>query len=157
MAFTVEQGIILDRPVHEVWNYVMAHNEWRKPAVLAVRKLTKGPDGVGSRYENKLKTPVGTRTVVNELTVFEPPSRMSWRQPEMKGPLAVLEGHNFLEPAGDGTRFTIRITYKMPGPWRLFEPLVRRQMEKSIFPTELQQLGLALGAREQGSGVTARG
>jgi hypothetical protein len=151
MAFTVEQSITINRSAQEVWEYVMAHNEWRKPAVLAVRKLTVGPDGVGSRYENRLKMPVGSRTVVNELTVFDPPTRMSWRQPEIKGPFGVVEGHNFLEPVGEGTLFTIKITYKLPGLWRLIGPLVRRRMENSVFPTELQQLGLALGAGVQDS------
>lgn len=149
MPFTVEQSILIDRPVDEVWDYIAAHNEWRRPAVLAVRKLTDGPDGVGARYENILKMPLGTSTVVNEVTVFDPPNQMSWRQPEIRGPIGVVEGHNFLEPAGDGTRFTIKITYETPGLWRVFRPLARRRIEKSVFPTGLKQLRDALGGRDR--------
>jgi uncharacterized membrane protein len=144
MAFTVEQTIIIDRPVQEVWDYIMAHNEWRRPAVLAVRKVTDGPDGVGSRYENTLKMPLGTSTVVNEVTVFDPPGQISWRQPEIKGPVGVAEGRNFLEPAGNGRRFTLKIIYETPGLWRLLQVVARRQLETSVFPAELQQLRATL-------------
>lgn len=144
MAITVEQSILINRPVQEVWDHIVAHNEWRRPAVLAVRKLTDGPDGVGARYENTLKMPVGTSTVVNEVTVFEPPRQISWRQPEIKGPIGVVEGHNYLEPAVDGTRFTMKITYETPGLWRALQWLARWRLERTVFPTGLQQLRATL-------------
>jgi hypothetical protein len=36
-----------------------------------------------------------------------------------QGANGAAEGHDFLEPAGNGTRFTMKITYKTPGLWRL--------------------------------------
>ena len=75
---------------------------------------------------------------------FDPPNRLSWYQPELKGPVATLDGNYLLESHGEGTRFTLRSTYEAPGLWRLITPYAKRQLEKNIFPTLLRQLKEAL-------------
>jgi hypothetical protein len=40
MAFRVEESVVIDRPREEVWDYVIEHDEWRRPDVLEVGKVT---------------------------------------------------------------------------------------------------------------------
>jgi uncharacterized protein YndB with AHSA1/START domain len=147
MAITVEQSINIDRPIEEVWDYLLNHNEWRRPYVLGVRKITESGHGVGARYEDRFKAMGLEGTVVNELTEFEPPRRMSWTQPDKKGPVYVVTGSYTLESLDGRTRFTLTNRYEMPGLWRLLTPLLRRQTEREIYPTLLRQLKQAIEAR----------
>lgn len=141
MPFTVEQSIEIDAPIQEVWDYVVEHDEWRQPLVVEVRKLNGGPHGVGSRYEDRFRVAGMSGAVVNELTHFDPPTRMSWIQPEKKPPVYVVEGSYLLEELGEGrTRFTLRNAYQPRGPFRLLAPLIRRKTERDHYPMLLGQL-----------------
>ena len=86
MAFKVEASIVIDRPRDDVWDYVVKHDDWRRPDVIEVRKLTDGPPGSGTRYEDTVQMMGREMTVVNEVRRFEPPSYMSWTQVSERAP-----------------------------------------------------------------------
>lgn len=141
MAFTIEQDVTINRPIAEVWDYVVEHDDWRRPFVLSVRKLTNGPHDVGSRYENSVKIGFKSGTVVNELTAFNPPTRMSWTQPERHGPVSVIAGSYLLESLGETqSRFTLTNTYEPMGVFRLLAPIARHQVATKVYPQLLRQL-----------------
>jgi uncharacterized membrane protein len=150
MAFTVEQSIEIERPRQEVWDYVIEHDEWRRPQILEVRPLSDGPPDVGTRYEDKAQMMGREMKVVNELVRFEPPRLVAWTQVERRGPLYTVEGRYELASVDGGTRFTLSADYEAPGLWRLVAPLIRRQINTKIYPSLLGQLKSILEAEQKG-------
>jgi uncharacterized protein YndB with AHSA1/START domain len=140
MAFRVEESILIDRPREEVWDYVMAHNDWRRPEVLEVRKLTDGPAGEGARYEDTVQMMGREMTVVNEISQLEPPSYISWSQVGEEGPAYSEKGSYELESVNGKTRFTLAGRYRATGFWRLLVPMIRRRLQNDTFPRYLRQL-----------------
>lgn len=132
MSFTVEASAIIARPREEVFAYLESHDDWRGPAVQEVRRLDPGQPAVGSRYQNVWRSRGRTFTVVNEVTVREPPHRLSWRQVGGSAPVQVIEGNYLLEDVIAGTRFTIRTTYQPRGPARLVAPLLRSIITRTV-------------------------
>jgi uncharacterized protein YndB with AHSA1/START domain len=92
MSFEVQESIVIDRPREAVWNYVIEHDEWRRPEIVEVRKLTEGPHGKGARYEDTAKMMGQEMKVVNEILRFEPPSLLSWTQISEEGPSTTIKG-----------------------------------------------------------------
>lgn len=140
MAFKVEESIVIDRPPEEVWQYVVEHNEWRRPDIVQVRKLTDGPVGSGTRYENTARQMGREMTTVNEVQRFEPPRYISWTQVGRNGPAYTVEGCYQLESLDGKTRFTLVGNYEAPGLWQLMVPFIRRKIENDIFPRFVRQL-----------------
>lgn len=140
MAFTVTESIEIDRPREDVWDYVIAHDEWRRPDVVQVRQLTDGPPGVGTRYEDTVRMMGREMTVVNEVNGFDPPGRIAWTQAGQEGPVRTIEGSYELGPSNGGTRFTLRGTYEAGGLMKLLVPLVRGRLQNKTYPTFLRQL-----------------
>lgn len=140
MPFKAEESIIIDRPRQEVWDYVIDHDDWRRPDVLEVRKLTDGPPGEGTRYEDTVRLMGREMMTVNEVLQFEPPRYISWTQVGDEGPARTVEGSYELESRDGRTRFTLSGEYEASGLFRLLAPLIRRQLQNNTFPTFLRQL-----------------
>jgi uncharacterized protein YndB with AHSA1/START domain len=140
MAFKVEESIVIDQPREEVWDYVIEHDEWRRPDVIEVRKLTEGPPGVGSRYEDTAKMMGRELVLVNEVQRFEPPRLISWTQVSEEGPVETIEGSYTLESLDGKTRFTLMGEYKTGGLLGLLTPVIRRQLQNKTYPKILNQL-----------------
>jgi uncharacterized protein YndB with AHSA1/START domain len=140
MAYTVEQSVLIDRPPEDVWEHVTTRDAWRRPYIVEVRDLDGGAPEPGSRYEDVFEVMGQKGTVINVLTEVDPPHRMAWTQPEKKGPVYVTEGHYELTEEDGKTRFTLSNTYEMPGLWKVLKPVIRRQSEKTAYPTMLRQL-----------------
>lgn len=141
MPFTIEQSVTIDRPIEEVWEYVVHEDAWRRPFVTRVERLDDGPVKPGSRYEDSFNVAGSEGTVVNEITKVERPTYLEWSQPEGQGgPVRVLEGAYVLEDMSGQTRFTLTNTYEGNGLWKLVMPLMRLQVAKRIYPKMLQQL-----------------
>ena len=119
MSFTVEDSIFINRPRQVVWDYVIEHDEWRRPTLLEVRKLTDGPPGVGTRYEDRVEQMGRELTLVNEVRRFEPPEYLSWTQVTKEGPVRTVEGSYRLEALDGQTRFILTTEYEAAGLWRL--------------------------------------
>ena len=140
MGFTVEESVVIDRPREDVWDYVVEHDEWRRPQVVRVRKLTPGPPGSGTRYEDTVQMMGREMRTVNEVLDFEPPSIISWTQVDKGGPAYTVKGSYELEDLDGKTRFTLFGNYEAEGLWRLLVPLIRRQLQNDTYPTFLGQL-----------------
>lgn len=148
MAFRVEESVVIDRPRQEVWDYVIGHDDWRRPDVLEVRKLTDGPPGKGTRYEDTARVMGRELKTVNEVVRFDPPGYISWTQLGEDGPAQTIEGSYELETLGQRTRFTLSGEYEASGLFRLMVPLIRRQLQNDTFPRFLRQLKEILENRE---------
>jgi hypothetical protein len=66
------------RPQPEAFEYTADFSnieEW-DPGVVASRKVTEGPIGVGTRFELEVKFGVGTTPMTYEVTVYQPDHRV---------------------------------------------------------------------------------
>ena len=145
--FEVKVRTRLNAPTQSVWDYLMTHDEWRRPYVPVVTKLTEGAIRVGSRFENHVEGGGRRWTVINEMTRVEPPHRLTWRQANNAGPTTTIEGNYLLEATDGGTEFTMHNVLEtvgwMSGPvW-----LNRWILEKRVYPTFFRQLRQALDER----------
>jgi uncharacterized protein YndB with AHSA1/START domain len=150
MSFTVRESIVIDSPREDVWEYVANQDEWRRPTVLAVRKLTEGPPKVGTRYEDTVKLMGRDMTIVNELLSYDPPRSMSWKQVEETGPAYAIKGRYDLDALNGKTQFTLSTEYGTPGLGRLVAPFIRRRLANHVYPTLLSQLKDALEDQREG-------
>ena len=125
-----EHSVTIDRPIDEVFAFLAdGENDprWRS-GVLDVERVAG--DGVGARYRQGVKGPMGRRVAADyEVTEFAPPRALGFRA--TAGPVRP-EGRYELEPAGAGTRvrFTLRCTPR--GVARLMTPMVARTMRSEV-------------------------
>lgn len=140
MAITIEQHIVIDRPVEAVWDYLVNHDEWRKPIVKSVRKISDRPHGEGARYQNKVS--MGREmTIINRITAFDPPHKMTWIQENPTAPVYTAEGHYLLEPVEEGrTRFTLKLTSQPVGLWRVLAPVFKLMFARGVAPSLVKKL-----------------
>ncbi len=123
MAFTVEHSIDIDASPDAVYRYLATNDDWRRPTMKSVTALTDGPMRVGSRYETRGRAGGVPFRVVNEITHHDSPRRLAWKEISSTSPVVCIEGCYQLDPAGAGTRFTLRNTYT--ARVRLATPLLR--------------------------------
>jgi hypothetical protein len=142
--FEVKTKTRLDVPIKAAWDYLMTHDDWRRPYVSAVIKLTEGEVQVGSRFENQIRGGGRRWTVINEMTRVEPPRRLTWRQVNKAGPTITVEGNYLLEAADDRTEFTMHNVLETVG-WRSGPVWLNRWiLEKRVYPTFFKHLRQAL-------------
>ena len=131
MAPITESVEIARRP-EEVFAYLDdldRHGEWQEQ-LIAVRRETEGPTGVGTRVTDTRKVPGGKRDVTYEITAHDPPRRSSFRG--VNGPIRPV-GTITVEPAGEEhSRVTLEIDFEGHGVGKLLVPLVRREARKNI-------------------------
>jgi uncharacterized protein YndB with AHSA1/START domain len=139
-------SLILSRPIEDAYRFLTEaeqETDWRRPYVLASRKLTEGPVGVGTRFETVNRFWGKRETVVTEITAKEPPTLLSWKQVN-KGTF-VTDGSYRLEPTNGGTRFTLDLTGQGRGLFKPFEKAFGRYQDKRVIPRFFSQLEEALG------------
>jgi uncharacterized protein YndB with AHSA1/START domain len=139
-------SVVLAKPVEEVWRFLTdpdRDTNWRRPHVLSSRKLTDGPLGVGSRFETVNKFWGKKETVVTEIIAMDPPRLLSWKQVN-KGTF-VTDGSYRLEPANEGTRFTLTLVGEGKGLFKLLAKRFARYQDREVIPLFLQQLKEAVG------------
>ncbi|MFP3915029.1 MAG: SRPBCC family protein [Actinomycetota bacterium] len=146
-AFEVSREI--DAPIDRVWEYLVSHDEWRRPFIESVRKLSDGVLEVGTRYENRGKLGPRELTLINEITELDPPHRLGWRQVNTDAPVVTNRGTYTLEQLDDRrTRFTLSVRSTTNGlasilapvmPWmakRVMGPKLMGQLEQGIAQTQ---------------------
>lgn len=127
MAGRFEATVKIDRPIEEVFDFLADGENDPKfsPRVLAIRKTTDGPPGVGTVYASTVKD-AGMKTKREfELTEFERPTRIRWAE-RSKNLITASEGGYDLAPDGDGTHVTIHNVLEGHGPGKLLAPLAVR-------------------------------
>jgi uncharacterized protein YndB with AHSA1/START domain len=127
MAGRFEATVVIDRPIDEVFAFLADGENDPKfsPRVLEIAKTTDGPPGVGTVYASTVKD-AGVKTKRQfELTEFEPPTRIRWREIS-KNAIAAPEGGYDLAPEGEATRVTLYNVLEGHGIGKLFAPLALR-------------------------------
>lgn len=128
--------VTIARPIEDVFAYVAdgeRNGEWR-PGVVEIRR-DSGDGGVGTRYTQKVRGPMGRSISADyEVTTFEPPRRLAFRT--VTGP-ARPRGTYELAPAADGgTSVTFTLEAEMGGLGGL---LLRRPVQRTM-EEEVQML-----------------
>jgi uncharacterized membrane protein len=125
-----EHTITVERPIEEVFAFLAnAENDprWRS-GVLDIARV--GGDGVGARYRQGVKGPMGRRVPADfEITEYVPPRAIGFRA--IAGPVRP-EGRYELEPAGTGTRVRFSLACTPRGLARLMTPMVARTMRSEV-------------------------
>lgn len=117
----VEVARVFSHPLERVFRRYTDHAGWSEWAGMGgVRLVKEGAperDGVGAVRVFSL-APTGLR---EEVTLFDPPTRMEYRISEGGFPLAEHRGEVLFTPQGTATRVTWRISFasRIPGTGKL--------------------------------------
>jgi len=128
---TNEKIITINRPVEEVFAYVSDlpnGPEWQ-PGLVEVRRITEGPDGVGTQY-NGVRKFMGRRIEsVIEYTTYEPNKKLVFKSISGNSPLV----QSFLfEPTAAGTKLTARLELQTSGLMGLAEPFITSSLKREV-------------------------
>jgi carbon monoxide dehydrogenase subunit G len=107
MAERFGATVTIERPVEEVFAFLADGENDKKfsPRIVEIEKTTDGPPGVGTVYASTAKDGGIKAKHEFELTEFEAPSRIRWKELS-RGPVFVTEGGYDIAPAGAGTELT---------------------------------------------------
>lgn len=148
MSATWGGTIVLDRPPDAVWDFLTSESNdanWRGPWVRSVRQLSDGPLGIGSRYETVYRFFGRLERVIVEVTEFDAPRRMAWRQVDSET-VASNVGSYDLEAVDGGTRFTVTGTFTSRGWRRMIDVPFAWYLRHGPVQRQHAQLAKALGA-----------
>jgi uncharacterized protein YndB with AHSA1/START domain len=140
----VAQTVTIDRPVQEVWDYLM---DSRNDAVWISNVVEVGrggdvPVADGVEIDETLKF-IGIRVPVTMTVVDHQP--MTHSAVEVRGPVPGRGSYD-LAPEGDGTRLTMNFDAEAHGFFKLTEPVFARMARRDI-ATSLANLKDLLEAR----------
>jgi uncharacterized protein YndB with AHSA1/START domain len=128
--FTAENSITINRPPAEVFAYVsdpMKFHEWR-PMVLEVLGF-EPPIRSGSTY-TLAENLMGRKEYGQRVTTYEPDRLLVVET--TSGSVRPVQRYTF-EPTSDGgTRHSVRLDVTTSGIMRLFEPLMRGRIRKTM-------------------------
>ncbi len=128
----VEETFLVARPPEVVFDYVTDPaklSSWQT-SNLSVERLTDGPPGLGARFRERTKPPLGKEfEQVTEFTEFDRPHRV--RVHIAEGPYPV-DGTWAFEPDGDGTRVHFVAEGVLGGLKKLFEPVLHRAVARQF-------------------------
>jgi carbon monoxide dehydrogenase subunit G len=131
MAGRFEGTTVIDRPIEEVFAFLADGENDPKfsPRVQEIRKTTDGPPGVGTVYVSTVKDAGMKSDREFELTEFQPPNRIRWKELS-KNIVTATEGGYDLEAANGGTKVAIHNVLEGHGFGKLIAPLALRQARK---------------------------
>ena len=120
---TLQETIQIDRPVKEVYDYVVNVENTQKwqPAVIEVRRLTEGPIRVGTKFSEVAMMMRRRVHSTCEITQLEPNSTVAFKGTS-DGPLEYQTTYT-LVANGNATQLHIVGSFRTKGLWRLLEPL----------------------------------
>jgi uncharacterized protein YndB with AHSA1/START domain len=125
-----EHSITVARPIEEVFAFLAdAENDprWRG-AVLDIARVEG--EGVGARYRQGVKGPMGRRVPADfEITEYAPPRAIGFRG--TAGPVRP-EGRYELEPVDGGTRVRFSLAFQPRGFAKLMTPGIARAMRGEV-------------------------
>ena len=124
---TIEDTISIDAPTDDVWRVTADVDRWPEwaPTVTAVRRLDRGPFGLGSRTRIKQPGQPEATWTVTDVAAGE---RFTW---ETARPGLRMRATHELVPEGGGTRNTLRLEATgvlAPLLALVLQPLVRRAL-----------------------------
>ena len=150
MRIQARGSILINRPIQEVWTYLDDEANdpvWRRPYIKQVTRLEPGPTKPGARFRGI--NPSGV--YLNEVTLYEPPLRMSWKYVTFPGPLKARDGSYVLSLEGEGARMTLEERYDTPGLLGALLSLPASIMLNAVIgPRLLKQLKAGVESRRAG-------
>lgn len=124
MAGRFGATVVIDRPIEQVFAFLADGENDPKfsPRVQVIHKTTDGPPELGTVYASVVKD-AGMKTEREfELTEFDAPTRIRWRE-RSKNLVTVPEGGYDLAVAGEGTELTFFNDMQGHGLGLLIAPL----------------------------------
>lgn len=129
--FVAENEVIIDRPVSDVFAYAtdpLRIPRWR-PNVLEVIGYT-APTGVGTTYELAEKLMGRRQQFGQRVTAFEADNLEVIET--TSGAVRPVQRFTFEATADGGTRYHARLEVQTLGIMRIFEPLMKGQVKKTM-------------------------
>jgi hypothetical protein len=128
-----EVTVTIDRPIERVFGFLADGENDRlfSERIIEISKITGGEIGVGTVYASTARDMGRTAKHELEITVFEPPTRILWRELS-KGPVVISEGGYDLQPAGAGTELAFFGVLEGRGPGKLLVGLVARNVRRGL-------------------------
>jgi carbon monoxide dehydrogenase subunit G len=126
-----ELSVDIDRPVHEVWEYLIEPEnvpEWQSSAVSS-HQVSHGPIGVGTRLQDERRFLGRRATSEVEVSEFEPERLFTLHG--LSGPVRFTVRHH-LSANGGGTRLDVEAEADPGGVGRLMRPMIERAAEHEI-------------------------
>jgi uncharacterized protein YndB with AHSA1/START domain len=125
-----QRTVTIQKPVPEVFAFVADHDNdprWR-PGVVEIHKASG--DGVGERWDQRVKGPAGRSIPAGiEITAFEPDRMLAFRA--FEGPVRP-EGRYELAEQDGATRLTFSLRAELTGLKKLMSPMVQKQMNAEV-------------------------
>ena len=134
----VESSVVINRPIEEVFAYVVDPNntaQWAGPVVEA-KQTSDGPVGLGTTSTRVTQFLGRTMEATYEITEFEP--NRYYVDKMTSGPVPI-NGRISFDAAEDGTKVTIAGEIEATGFFKLAEPILAR-MAKRQTATDVQTL-----------------
>ncbi len=128
---SAKHSVTIQRPVEDVFAFVADGEQcpkWRS-GVLDIKRVSG--EGVGTRYAQGVRGPMGRRIAADyEITVFEPNRRIEFQT--TAGPVRPHGLYDF-EATDGGTRLSLRLDAELGGLRRLLMgSMVQRTMDTEV-------------------------
>lgn len=129
-----EVTVTIDRPIEVVFDFLADGENDKKfsKRIIEIAKITDGPVGVGTVYRSKARDLGRTASHDNEITAFERPRILRWRETS-KGPVVVADGGYALRDVDGSTELTFHGDLEGHGPGKLILGFVSKRV-RAGFP-----------------------
>jgi carbon monoxide dehydrogenase subunit G len=126
--------VVIARPVSDVWAFLADPEndiKWRD-GVIEIKRV--GGEGVGARYEQRVRGPGGRPVPADiEITELSPGAAVAFRA--TAGPVRPT-GRYELRTVPEGTSVHFSLAAELRGPKKLMAPMVRKTMESEVAALE---------------------
>ncbi|MGH9184831.1 MAG: SRPBCC family protein [Acidimicrobiales bacterium] len=125
--------ITVDRPIEAVFEF-LADGEKDKmfsKRIIEIAKTTDGPVGVGTVYRSKARDLGRTASHDIEITAFEPPTLIRWRETS-RGPVTIVDGGYALRDLGGSTELTFHGDLEGHGPGKVILGFVSSRVRAGL-------------------------
>jgi len=133
----IDESVMIDRPVEEVWKFMTDWSNFTKinPAILEAKQISLGSRGVGTTVEAKLRNPNIIEKDVNiQVIEYEPNRKLTLEHTSgaTKGTKTIFT----LETIEGKTKLTLATDAKLSGFFKLIGPFVvgreRREVNNMV-------------------------
>jgi uncharacterized protein YndB with AHSA1/START domain len=131
---TVENSIIINKPVQDVFNFVCSEGSYKKymPEVMEVIESSGPRNTVGWTFTEVRKFMGRKMHAKMEVTAYEP--NVKWAYKVTEGPV-IYERTTTFEASNGGTKYTTKVIGETKGFFKLAEGMVASQLEKTMIET----------------------
>lgn len=139
-----EASIVINRPVEEVFSYLMDVNNWPEwTGFPELEQTSEGPVGVGTTFRGVSEFLGRSGEWTSEVTAYEP--NRKFQQKIIWGSMSI-EQSSIFEPVEGGTKYTQIGEGETGGIFKMATPVVNRMMKKQL-ESNLAKLKEVLEAR----------